>query len=539
MNAMKKSWDYLIITASNDSQARAYQLQLDLRRKAGLLDDFSNVMVVADPEGKRIGSGGSTIYCLLEVLRRELPRQAAVAADWPVIEGILRRLRILIIHAGGDSKRLPAYGPCGKIFIPVPGESRSGVCATVFDHLLKTLLPFPVAFGGHGQVLIAAGDALIRFDPSRIKLAPQGLTALGCYAAAEESAKHGVFCAQQSGPVRLYLQKPSPALQAQTGALNRERLSILDVGAMNFDASVAMTLLKAFEVANDGKSRLEWSPTMHETILARGLDLYREICCALGSEATPDHLLANARSSGSTWDETLLRKIFDKLNLIPFFIEVLAQCSFLHFGTTKQLVESGLELTHQLTGACFPEKPLSLNNVILPGGAMSGPNCWVEGCRISAPLLMAGQNVVVGVDVDEPLALPLGACLDVLSGRDRGGQAVWFARCYHVKDTFKDSVEKGATFCGRPLPEWLAKAGVKPQDVWDATMPETSRSLWDARVFPAVKYPGDWRNWIWMFDSAQPTGTQTKAFLGADRYSAAEIAALADQDAFFSRRGQL
>ena len=137
MNAIVKPWDYLIVTASNDAQARAYQSQLDLRRNAGLLAGFGNVLVVADPDGKRIGSGGSTICCLLEVLRRELQQTTPLAADWSVIEGILRRLRILIIHAGGDSKRLPAYGPCGKIFIPVPGQSRSGVCATVFDHLLQ------------------------------------------------------------------------------------------------------------------------------------------------------------------------------------------------------------------------------------------------------------------------------------------------------------------------------------------------------------------------------------------------------------------
>ena len=86
---------------------------------------------------------------------------------------------------------------------------------------------------------------------------------------------------------------------------------------------------------------------------------------------------------------------------------------------------------------------------------------------------MAGQNVVVGVDIDQPLALPAGACLDVLAGRDRNGQTVFFARCYHVKDTFKDSLEKGATFCGRPMLDWLSTVGVKPQDVWDETITET------------------------------------------------------------------
>ena len=65
-------WDYLIVTASNDRQAAAYQNQLDLRQKLGLLSDVGQVMVMADLDGKRIGSGGSTIYCLIELLNREL-----------------------------------------------------------------------------------------------------------------------------------------------------------------------------------------------------------------------------------------------------------------------------------------------------------------------------------------------------------------------------------------------------------------------------------------------------------------------------------
>lgn len=66
------NWDYLILTASNDHQAAAYRDQLDVRRKLGLLQGFRSVPVVPDPEGRRIGRGGSTVCCLTEVWRREL-----------------------------------------------------------------------------------------------------------------------------------------------------------------------------------------------------------------------------------------------------------------------------------------------------------------------------------------------------------------------------------------------------------------------------------------------------------------------------------
>ena len=110
-------WDYLIVTASHAEQADAYRAQLEIRRRAGLLASARQVLAIPDLEGRRIGSGGSTLECLRRAVNRERRRGEAV-------RDVLARLRILIVHAGGDSRRLPAYGPCGKIFVPVPGDGR-------------------------------------------------------------------------------------------------------------------------------------------------------------------------------------------------------------------------------------------------------------------------------------------------------------------------------------------------------------------------------------------------------------------------------
>ena len=56
---MTSMWDYLIVTASNDAQARAYEHQLTLRQHLGLIQNVREVRVIADPGGLRIGSGGS------------------------------------------------------------------------------------------------------------------------------------------------------------------------------------------------------------------------------------------------------------------------------------------------------------------------------------------------------------------------------------------------------------------------------------------------------------------------------------------------
>jgi len=528
---MPEQWDYLILTASNDAQAQAYQRQLGLRRELGLLPQVRETRVVADLEGRRIGSGGSTLYCLATLLDGELERRGIAAAGWETLEEILRGLRILIVHAGGDSRRLPAYAPCGKIFVPVPGESYSALGTTMFDGLAPVLLDLPPGAPGGGQVVVAAGDALNRFDPSPVELALPGMTMLGCYASPEEAARHGVFSIGSGGVVRLYLQKPGIEEQKAAGAIDRHGRAALDVGITSLDAAAATALLRTFEVAPDESGKLAFSAGMRDTILAHGLDLYREICCAMGAEATVEHYLRAARGSGSRWEDGRLEALLPALRKIPFHVQVLPQCSFLHFGSTRQLISSGLALTVHNHGVLPETASLSVNNEIHAAGAIRGRDAWVEGCRLSAPLSLAGRNVVIGVDVAEPVSLPEGACLEVAAGRNRDGAPTWFIRCYGVEDTFKDGI-----FRGRPLLEWLSSVGVDPEALWGAEAPPEDRSLWNARLFPAEQEHAAYRRWLWMFTPEEATAEQRAAFLAADRYSCAEIALLADQDAFHARR---
>ena len=183
---LAETWDYLILTASSEAQAAAYTAQLDVRAQLGLLGGVRHWIVVADPGGLRVGSGGSTIACLLEVLNRELggSPDASRPEAW---DDLLRRLRILIIHAGGDSRRLPAYGPCGKVFIPLPGASDTALGATLFDRQLPVYLALPQVPGGLGQIVITAGDVLLGIDTAEVALPSGGMTGLGCRASPEQA----------------------------------------------------------------------------------------------------------------------------------------------------------------------------------------------------------------------------------------------------------------------------------------------------------------------------------------------------------------
>jgi fucokinase len=516
-----KLWDYLILTASNALQARAYESQLQARRELGLLPQVGEAFVVPDLEGRRIGSGGSTLCCLVEILRREQARRGILLSGSGAVEEALGRLRILIVHAGGDSRRLPAYGPCGKIFVPLPGAPASSLPPALFDRLVPAFLALPEGIPGRGQVVVAAGDALIRFDAGTVEFSQPGLIALGCYATPEEASRHGVFCMGAGGTVSLYLQKPSIETQQAAGALDAGGRAPLDIGVMHMDAATAAALLAAF------------IPRASQQILEHGLDLYREICCALGRDATLEHYTSSARASGSTWPAELLAQVFPALNAIPFHVQLVPACRFLHFGSTRQLIESGLEL------AAPSSTLLVVNSTVSGQGRVSGAHSWVEGCRITSRLELSGQNVIAGVDVESPLALPYAACLEVLPGRSRGGESVYFVRCYGVRDTFKRPLLTAGQFCGRPLVKWLAAVGVPPDEVWPGVEHLAERSLWNARVFPAERKASGFRRWLWMYAPESASAAELRAFRWADRYSAAEIALLTDQAAFHRRRASI
>lgn len=528
-------WDYLIITAANDQQARAYENQLRKREEAGELAEVRHCLVVPDLEGRRIGSGGSTLHSLTCVLQRERP--GVGAGSFEEAEEILGGLRILIVHAGGDSRRLPAYSHCGKMFVPIPGKDRVGVAATLFDRLVPTFLALPLA--RQGQIVVASGDALILFDPAGLKLDGLGITALGCFASSGEAAHHGVFCGDENGAVRRFLQKPSVEVQIELGAVTEKGESVLDLGVMSMDAGAAVQMMRAFfreRAQVDGRGALDWKEEARDALYSSGIDLYREICCVLGTETTCEQYVEAVRASGGIVGRALLRQWFEMLRRIPLHLEVLPRCKFLHFGTTRELITNGLALLAE-DGSRAAQNALILNSVI--EREVTADHAWIEGCVVREKLTLEGWNAIVGVEVVEPLRLRKGECLDLSEGVSRTGEKVWFLRYYGIDDTFKHSAEEGGTFCGQPLQNWLRAIGANAGDIWGAEVAARERTLWNARVFPAVKEAQGFREWIWLLDAGSASAEQKRAFLAADRYSCAEVAVRLDQSEFQLRRARI
>ncbi|MFO7901729.1 MAG: fucose pyrophosphorylase domain-containing protein [Planctomycetota bacterium] len=526
-----KRWDYLILTAANRSQAKLYRQQLRIREELGFLSGFQQWMVVADPDGKRVGSGGSTICCLLEVLSAQQDVRDTDA--WRASFG---QLRILIVHGGGDSRRLPAYGPAGKVFVPLPCDSDGALGMTLFDRQLPIYAALPGPPPGRGQVIITSGDVLLRFDPAAVHFASAGITGLGCQAPPERAAHHGVYCCENAGTIRRFLQKPSVERQEQLGAINLFGKTILDIGVIEFDADTATRFLQMCDVGRDTDRHLGMSVEMRDAMMSHGLDFYREICCALGSETTWEEYLETVRDSGSRWPTELLSRFHQLASRLPSAVCVLDQCGFLHFGSTSEILSSGRRLVQERNrlgrdGACIHMNSRFSRDVPIPEA-----DAWVEGCNVRETLSLSDRVVVVGVDVDEPLELPAGACLDVLPGHDRNGCSVYFVRCYRDEDPLHDTPAADVYLCGEPLSWWLEACGATDLEIWDRRLPTAQRTVWNAKLFPAEPRRDGYRHWLWMFQATQATSDQLRAWVEADRYSFEEMLWLADIQAFHDRR---
>ncbi|MBN1127138.1 MAG: hypothetical protein JXA82_19200 [Sedimentisphaerales bacterium] len=527
-------WDYLIVTASNEQQADSYRGQLNLRLKLGFLSQARHVMVIADPEGRRIGSGGSTLYCLLQILKAHGFKSNPIDREqW---SQILRRLRILIIHAGGDSKRLPAYGPCGKLFLPVPGQGDGCLPTSLFDRQLPTYLALPPLEQGQGQIVVTTGDVLLRFNPEEVHFREGGITGLGCLSDPIQASHHGVFVPSENGYVHRFLQKPSKQEQKKWEAMNAFGQSTLDLGVLCFDANVIIRLLDLFTEQTRKGDSPSFVGELGRAVMEYGLDIYRELCCALGTRTTLQEYIKAVHSSGSRWEPILLEAIFRACRSIPFHVNTLSRCDFLHFGTSQEVVGSGYSLLRFDTGPLGYDTCLEINNEISSAATIGGHYSWVEGCRINSDLVLEGQNLVVGATIDRPVTLPKGACLDCIAGVNRQGEKVHFVRVYGITDQFKDTLQEGATFCNLPLSEWIEKAGVDPGQIWDNANCLDKRTLWDAMLFPVVYRAVECADWLWMFSPDRADAEQLSTWKNADRYSMEEMALLVRHEDFYRRR---
>ena len=217
------AWDYVILTASNEAQADSYRQQIAYRQAAGKLPAATHFAVIPDRDGLRVGSGGATLN-VLRYIREECGEQG------------FKGRRILVIHSGGDSKRIPQYSAMGKLFSPVPRQLPDGRRSTLFDEFIIGMTGVPARISD--GMLVLSGDVLLLFNPLQIDFYSKGAAALSIKENVQTGKNHGVFLRNEDGNVGRFLHKQTVETLIEAGAVDANGDVNIDTGAVIFDSNI-------------------------------------------------------------------------------------------------------------------------------------------------------------------------------------------------------------------------------------------------------------------------------------------------------------
>lgn len=447
--------------------------------------DRTEWFCTSDPIGSKLGSGGGTAW-LLEACRQEMD------SDSDFLTWLGKEKRILL-HAGGQSRRLPGYAPSGKILTPVP-VFRWARGQRLSQNLLSLQLPLYERIMEKApsslHTLIASGDVYIRAGQPLQAIPDADVVCYGLWVDPNLAKNHGVFVSSRATPDKLdfMLQKPSVE---ELGKLMQTHLFLMDIGIWLLSDRAVSLLVK--------RSHQEGKLSYY--------DMYSDFGLTLGEHP---------------------RMMDDELNALSVAILPLPGGEFYHYGTSRELISSTLavqnlvndqrEIMHRKVK---PHPAMFVQNAEV-GYQLTSQNSeiWIENSCVGAAWNIHQQTIITGVPVNDwNLEIPSGVCIDVVPF----GESDYVARPYGFHDIFKGALsEAGTCYQGIPVGEWCAVRGLSVEEI------ENGHDLQAARLFPvcsSVEELGVVMRWM----VSEPALQEGKEIWQRSRkLSADEISAYAD-----------
>lgn len=460
-------WDYIVLTASNEAQAESFYRQIEWRKEKNVLPKNTKFLVIPDPEGKRIGSGGAT----LQVLR--------VLSEQENFYGDFHNKRVLVIHSGGDSKRVPQYSVCGKLFSPVPRELPDGRPSTLFDEFLIGMSGVPSRF--KEGMLILSGDVLLLFNPLQIDASFEGAAAISMKSPVEIGKDHGVFLNDGTDCVQKFLHKQTVDTLTEMGAVNAEGNVDLDTGAVLCSAEMLEALFSL--ISEDGEIQEEkYAQFVNERTR---ISFYGDFLYPLATDSTLEKFYKE-QPEGSFCEELIecRTKIWEVIHKFPMKLICLSPAEFIHFGTTGELRSL---LTQEIADYEFlgwksmvssnrESGTYALHNALLDEEVTVEENCYIENSMIRGNSVIHKGAVVSNLYLKDT-EVPEDTVIHAVQLRETNGYIV---RIYGVYDNPKNTLENKGSFLTGDLAEFIEKAGIVPEDLWD----NEEHYLWNARLYP-------------------------------------------------------
>ena len=357
---------------------------------------------INDPVGHKLGSGGGTTWLLQQ------------AQEW------LNGERCIVLHAGGQSRRLPSYAPSGKILTPIPvfrWERGQRLSQSLLDLQLPLYERIMAQAPKHLTTMIVSGDVYIRAAERIGQIPDADVVCYGLWLDASIAKDHGVFVSDRRTPdvLKMMLQKPS---MEQLSELLKDHFYLTDIGIWLLSDKAVKLLMQRSE----NKESAEFP--------IKEYDLYSEFGCTLGTHPTIDD---------------------PELHELSVAIVPLQGGEFYHFGTSGEMISSTMAIQNivndQRDIMHHDRKPhpsiFTQNTISKVPFTEENRNIWIENSCIGPHWTLSHDHIVTGVpENDWTINLEPGQCIDIIPI----GDTQYCVRRYHINDKFAGAEQQEKCF---------------------------------------------------------------------------------------------
>ena len=345
-----------------------------------------------DPVGHRLGSGGGTAWLLQEAYRSQ---ESGVGSQ--EFDSWLCQEKRILIHAGGQSKRLPSYAVSGKVLMPLP-VFRWERGQRLSQNLLSVQLPLyekMMAMAPDNiHTMVVSGDVLIRATQPLQPIPEADVVCYGLWLDASVAKNHGVFVSSRQTPSVLKQMLQKPSVQTLTD-LQRDHFYLTDIGVWLLSDRAVSLLMQRSALANNVQCSMF-------NVQCKEYDLYSEFGCCLGTDPT---------------------MVDEELRQLKVAILPLAGGEFYHFGTSREMVSSTLRLQNLVNDQREimhldrkPHPSIFVQNTVMEiPFTEENRNIWIENSHIGKRWHLTHDHVITGVpENDWDITLAPGECIDVV-----------------------------------------------------------------------------------------------------------------------------
>ena len=407
-----------------------------------LVDSFHDVTGLSrdeyfcthDPVGHKLGSGGGTTW-LLQAAWENSCRECGGAEEPSTFAEWLSREKRILLHAGGQSRRLPSYAPSGKILTPIPvfrwerGQKLSQDLLSLQLPLYEQMMQMAPA-GIH--TMVVSGDVLVRTSQPLQPIPDADVVCYGLWLDASVAKNHGVFVSSRKSPqvLKQMLQKPSIETLNE---LQKDHYYLTDIGIWMLSDKAVELLAKKSQIDPNVQCSMFRSSSaglQGKNVQLKEYDMYSEFGCALGTEPSqPD----------------------DELKDLKVAIVPLQGGEFYHYGTSREMISSTLRIQNLVNDQREimhhdrkPHPSIFVQNAVCKYKfTEENTNIWIENSYVGEGWTLTHDNIITGVPENNwQLHLAPGECIDVVPI----GDSEYAVRRYHIDDKFAGAEQQKQQF---------------------------------------------------------------------------------------------